>query len=185
MLPEAVKKNAGSIATLAFALAALVAVYFVATGFREREENIRSQNPIVFCRPENVPPDEQTCLYTTHAHLYITVRIFGRERTLPFERGGLENPHTHAQKNKLHWHALVEVDPRTRKAPEDAFTLGGAFDNLGIYFATDGIFERRTGEANPNTGTPSGMTMAVNGEKNGEFGEYVWNDGDRIEIIFE
>lgn len=179
------KPYLGSILMLLFVLAAFGALYYVATFFREAEEQVRSENPVVFCQPENAPLAEQQCWFTTHTHVYVTIRVFGKERPLPFEKGDLSRHHTHSQENKIHWHTLVEVDPITKQVPEEERTLGKVFDDMGIYFAPDGVFDHRVGETNPQTGQSAELQMFVNGEPNDQFREYVRKDKDRIDIIFE
>lgn len=179
------KPYLGSILMLLFVVAAFGALYYVAKFFQGEEEQVRSEKPIIFCQPENAPPEEQQCWFTTHIHVYPTVRVFGKERPLPFEKGDLSKHHTHSQENKIHWHKLVEVDPVTKGVPEEEFKLGKVFDDMGIYFTQDGVFDHRVGEINPQTGQPAELKMLVNGEPNDQFREYGWKDKDRIDIIFE
>lgn len=179
------KKYFGSVATILFVLVAFLAIYYIATFFRGQEEKVRSENPIVFCQPENAPPENQKCFFTTHIHTYIAIKVFGEKKPLRFEHGDLARHHTHSQPNKIHWHKLVEVNPQTKKVSDSEFMLGKIFDDLGIYFNRDGIFEYRNGQLNPKTGQPAQLKVLINGKENTEFREYVWQDKDKIEIIFE
>ena len=179
------KKYFGSIITIIFVVGAFIAIYYTAVFFRGEEEKVRSENPIVFCQPENAPPEDQKCFFTTHIHIYITIKVFGEDKPLRFEHGDLTKSHTHSQTDKIHWHTLVEVDPKTKKAPDSEFKLGKVFDDINIYFDSDGVFDYRNGSINPTTNKPATLKMYINGKENTEFRDYVWKDKDRIEVIFE
>lgn len=184
-MSPAYRRAIGSLLTVAFVLVGFVALYATARYFRAREEGVRSENPIVFCNPQNVPPEQQKCFFTSHLHVFPEITVFGEKRPLPFEKGDLTKHHTHAQLNKVHWHALLEVDPLTKEPPEAEFTLGRVFDDFGIYFAEDGILDHRVGETNPQTGQPATLRVLVNGEPNDQFRDAVWKDHDRVEVILE
>lgn len=179
------KKLLGNILTVLFVIGAFVAIYYTATFFKEKDESVRSENPLSFCQPANAPPEEQKCFFTTHIHLHLAIKIFGKVKPLPFEKGDLTQGHTHSQNDEIHWHALVEVDPITKNVPDSEFALGKVFDSFGIPFSPSGIFSYRNGSINPTTGKPAELKMFVNGEENTEFRDYIWRDGDKIEIVFE
>jgi hypothetical protein len=180
-----IRNHFGSIITICFVLVAFFAIYYTAVYFRGEEEKVRSENPIIFCQPIDEIPENQKCFFTTHIHTYITIKIFGEEKPLHFEHGDLANHHTHSQANKIHWHTLVEVDPITKKIPDSEFKLGKLFDDMDIYFDKDGILEYRNNQINPNTGEEAKIRLLVNSKENLDFGDYIWEDKDVIEIIFE
>lgn len=128
-------------------------------------EKAQSEKPIVICNPPNVSPEQQTCNWT--AHIHATVKLFsgGKEIPVKFEEGVLEGQHTHSETNKLHWHGLIPVDPKTKEV-----TDWSALEVQKII--TD--FNLSQG------GTPK---FIVNGKE--VESSYIWQDGDTIEIHYE
>ncbi len=166
-----------------------ISLFYVASYFREQEEEIRSENPITFCQPPKAPPEEQKCYFTTHIHFFPTMKIFGEEKTLPFEHGTLEKFHTHYEENKVHWHALIPINPIT-KQPLENLTLGELFDDLGIPFDDGRIYEFESGMLNPATSQPAKLVVFIEGEEKEIENprDYVLNlklAHRKIEIIFE
>lgn len=119
------KNKLFNILILIFAVALFIGAFYMTSVLREREEKIRSESPITFC----VRKDE--CFFTTHIHYHITLIENSRERTLPFELGPLERFHTHFEKNKVHWHAQIPVDPETKKFLE-TLTLADLIKDLNL-----------------------------------------------------
>ena len=148
--------------------------------FREKEEQVRAKNPITFC------PSEQECFFTTHIHVNLDISVFGIENTLNFENGPLESFHTHSQRNKLHWHGLLPVDPETRQAKEFP-TLGQVFEGMEIPFSNDGVLAYKNGYINPKTVQPAQLKVFVDGEQIENPDKYVLDlkEHQRIEVVFE
>ncbi len=84
---------------------------------------------------------------------------------MKFEEGELEGQHTHSEPNKLHWHGLIPVDPKTKEV-----TDWSALEVQKI--VTD--FKLSRGR------TPK---FIVNGKEVPS--TYIWKDGDVIEIRYE
>lgn len=97
----------------------------MASVLRQREERIRSESPITFCL------NEEECFFTTHIHYHITLIENGREKTLTFEKGPLERFHTHFEKNKVHWHGLLPVNPEGKEFLEQ-LTLSDMLKDLEL-----------------------------------------------------
>lgn len=176
-----------NIAIFILVITLFISLFYVASYFREKEEEIRSENPITFCQPLKSPSEGQKCYFTTHIHFFPTIKIFGEERTIPFEYGPLDGFHTHFEKNKAHWHALLPVDS-VAKQPLKNLTLGELFDDMGIPFSNDRIYEFESGMLNPKTGQPAKLTVFIDGEKIENPRDYVLNlkhEHKKIEIIFE
>lgn len=57
--------------------------------------------------------DAQTCLKTVHVHADIVPDLCGTLVTLPRESGPLNGLHTHKEKNYLHFHDRISLDPAT------------------------------------------------------------------------
>ncbi len=127
-------------------------------------ENAQSEKPMVICSPQDAPADQQKCYWT--AHIHTTVKIFSKGKEIPigFEQGILEKGHTHAQKNKLHWHGLIPADPKTKEFDKTAFRIDKIPGDLNISLP----------------GTPR---FIVNDKQ--EDGSYLWQDGDKVEIYYE
>ena len=157
-----------------------IGLFYMSSYFREKEEQVRAENPITFC------PSEQECFFTTHIHYLVSIKIFGQEQTLGFEEGALESFHTHSQKNKVHWHALLQADSTTRQ-PEEFPTLGKLFESMNVPFSNEGIFEYKNGEPNPKTSKPAQLKVFVNGEQIENPEKYVLDlkEEQRIEVVFE
>lgn len=127
------KNKLSNILILVFVAVLFVGVFYMTSILREREEKIRSESPIVFCVPPQAQPENQECFFTTHVHYHITLIENGTEKTLPFENGPLERFHTHFEKNKVHWHSLMPVDPETKEHLE-TLALADVLKDLNLPF---------------------------------------------------
>lgn len=128
-------------------------------------EKVQSEKPIVICQPQNVPPSEQKCFWTAHTHA--AVKAFKGDTEIPigFEKGTLEEEHTHAEADTLHWHGLIPVDPISKEVKDwSALRVGNVPGDLKLSVA----------------GTPK---FIVNGKEVEP--SYIWQDGDAIEIHYE
>ena len=164
---------------------AAVSGFFWLANFFGSGEKTQSEKPLVICQPpaspklqrgeQNAPPEQpssaeatagrQECFWT--AHIHATVRIFksGKEIPVKFEEGKLEGQHTHSQPNKLHWHGLIPVDPKTKEVTD--------WSMLEVQkIVTDFKLAQE--------GTPK---FIVNNNKVDP--SYIWKDGDTIEIRYE
>jgi|GEM_PF-3770794 len=183
MLFKWLKKYWGNLLLIAFAIGGIIAAFSIANFFKTEEQGVRSQKPIIFCQPQNAPPERQKCFFTTHVDTYLTIKIWGEEKNLPFEKGNLTKAHTHAGRNKIHWHSLIPVDPATRK-PERDLTLGEIADDLFIPFDTDRIFDFKNGDAGPG-GLPGTLTVLVDGRPNGDYRNFILTGEQHISLIFD
>ncbi len=107
-------KKLPHIVLLCVVIAAIYGFFFLATHFGTGE-NVRSEEPIVICQPQEAPLEQQRCVWTAHRHFLLHVFEGTKEWPLPFEHGDLQGMHTHAEKQKMHWHGLIPVDPLTKK----------------------------------------------------------------------
>ncbi|MBS3059899.1 MAG: hypothetical protein J4432_00110 [DPANN group archaeon] len=133
--------------------------------------------PVVVCA-------EGTCYMTMHIHSEITARVCGEAFAFGLETGELNESHTHKESGVVHWHDRLEVNPETQ-VPYDWGTLRlvNFFENLGLTFNSTTFDGYSNGDACPD-GSPGVLKMTVNGIPNSEFGNYVWADGDVIQIEF-
>ncbi len=124
------------------------------------------------------------CIKTFHIHADISIELCGKKVSLPLEHGPLEGPHTHKERNKLHFHERLPYDPATGRIMETKpLQLGTFMNEFDIRFNDNCIGEYCNGmECLP--GSPGNVRMFVNEQPNTEFNQYVWKDGDKIKITF-
>ncbi len=109
-----------------------------------------------------------------HWHSTLHIKIKGSEFAIPagIGLGAVHNPiHTHDPDNVIH----LEFNGIVRK--ED-LAVRNFFKVWGKDFSKDSILGNKTGDG----GT---VKMLVNDKENMEFENYLMQDGDKIEIIYE
>lgn len=138
--------------------------FFWLANFLGSGEKAQSEKPLVICNPPNVSAEQQKCNWT--AHIHATVKVFKQEKETPvsFEEGELEGQHTHSEPNKLHWHGLIPVDPKTKEV-----TDWSALEVQKI--VTDF-----------NLSQEGKLKFTVNDKEVDS--SYIWQDGDTIEIRY-
>ena len=163
-----------NITPLVFIIAAVIGFFWIAS-FLGSGEKVQSEKPLVICQPQNALPDQsssaeatagkQKCFWTAHIHAH--VQVFKNEKELPvrFEEGKLEGQHTHSEPNKLHWHGLIPVDPKTKEVTDWS------------------ALEVRQFVAHINLSQEGALKFIVNGKEVEP--SYIWKDGDTIEIRYE
>lgn len=128
---------------------------------------------------------EGKCIKTFHIHAHITIELCGNKVSLPLEHGSLEGPHTHKQRNLIHFHERLPYDQASGKllntTPLQLGTFMSAFD---IKFNDHCVREYCNGNPCPD-GKPGTIRMFVNKQPNTEFDQYVWKDKDDILITFD
>ncbi|MBI2195614.1 MAG: hypothetical protein HYU48_01045 [Candidatus Levybacteria bacterium] len=115
----------------------------------------------------------KVCELAQHIHADIGVSICGENINFSKEKGG-SGQHTHKELNKIHWEARIKVDKETRKPLDPTPMMLKSF------------FEEMEQEIPQScNGEKAVTTVAVNGVKT-ELGlNYVWADGDIIEVVVE
>ncbi len=109
-----------------------------------------------------------------HWHATLHIKINGAEISIPqgIGLGAVHNPiHTHDPDNVIH----LEFDGVVKK--ED-LALKNFFKVWDKDFSRESVLGNKTGEG----GT---VKMFVNGKENSEFENYLMQDGDKIEIVYE
>lgn len=153
-----------SFLTLICIISAII-LFFVIAHYFGSAESVRSEKPIVICIPHDALIQKQQCFWTAHIHAMVKVFKNNKEEPIGYEQGKLEDVHTHAEKNKLHWHGLIAVDKKTRQVQDwSAFRIDTIPKALGISI-----------QGNPR--------FIVNGQQQDP--SYIWHDGDNIEIYYE
>ncbi|MBI4176098.1 MAG: GAP family protein [Candidatus Aenigmarchaeota archaeon] len=130
-----------------------------------------------------VSPEE--CYWTAHVHTEVDVEICGEDIRLPIETGRLDRPHTHEEKNLIHWHDRLPMDPATKRILNtEPLTLGAFFDELQVPLSETQVMDKENGDLCPN-GQPGTLKAFVNGAPAEDIREYVWKDGDKVAIVFD
>lgn len=110
-----------------------------------------------------------------HWHANLSINIFGEPQDIPAGIGLEKLPH-----KPLHTHdrdGVIHMEFAGLVKKED-IKLGQFFEILGKTFNRDCIFDKCFGEEGQ-------LKMLVNSKENFEFENYVMQDEDKIEIIFE
>jgi hypothetical protein len=124
------------------------------------------------------------CDLAVHYHSQLEMGICGEEYNLPLEAGDLGKQHTHKEKDKLHFHALIKTDKSGTEILEpEKLRLGGLFEQLNIPFTKDCFADKCSGDL--CNGRNGKLTVEVNGVPNEGASDYSWRDGDEIKIYFE
>lgn len=129
--------------------------------------------------------NDGTCIWTAHIHAYFPIMICGEEYRLPIEHGPLDDPHSHEEKNIVHWHDKLPYDPETQSILDTKpLTVGAFFDSIDVNFSENQIAQKRNGDQCAK-GESGAVKMFVNGKHNNQFRDYIWRDKDVILIIFD
>lgn len=173
-----------NILILLFVLAAAtIFISYLATHFTG-ETGVKSDQGLTFCEPENAPADKQKCYFTAHWHAHFDINICDQKKILPFEIGDLQKAHTHVETNKLHWHGLLPVDPKTEQITDHSqLQLKSVFAELKIPISDNGIYEYKNGDKCPD-GRTGNLVVTINGQQKQDFLDYEVKDKDKIETKF-
>lgn len=153
-----------SIVIIILVIAAITGFFWIAK-FLGSGEGVESEKPAVICKPQNAPPESQECLWTAHIHAEVKVFKNGNEIPVRFEQGELEGQHTHSEPNKLHWHGLIPVDPKTKEVTDwSALAVQKVVTDFKLSQEGAPKFIANNKEVDPS---------------------YIWKDGDSIEIRYE
>jgi len=124
------------------------------------------------------------CFWAAHIHAEIHASVCGEEIKFGLEKGSLSGTHTHKERGKVHFHERLPVDPETKEVIDfELVTMDSFFKSLGIIYNTDCLGDKCT--ADLCNGELGELIMTVNGKVNNDLNEYIWKDGDEIEILFK
>ena len=130
-------------------------------------------------------PKTGECIWTAHVHAFVPILICDKEFRLPIEVGKLQNPHTHEEKNIIHWHDKLPYDKTTNMITNlEPLTLGAFFDSIDVEFSEKSIDGKTNGDLCPNN-KAGDLKVFVNGKLNTQYGNYIWKDKDVISIFFD
>lgn len=122
-------------------------------------------------------PDKTICTLSQHIHADIEVNVCGEDITFEREKGLTTEMHTHKERNYMHWHDQIKIDPITQEVlPEerDRITVQAFLNQMEFTFPT----------SCPGNPKPT-LTMMVNEVENEQRLQYVWVDGDDILIEYK
>ncbi len=145
-------------------IAIVGALIYFAVSFKN---STYEQTGFITCNEQNT-----SCEESKHIHADIAVSICGQSIQFPKEKGDTQKQHTHKERNKIHWHARITVDPITRQYLDSSPRILYAF------------FEQMNTPI-PTTcnGKPATTQIFVNNSP--QTINYVWDDGDAIRVIVD
>jgi len=156
-------------------IAAILIVIFAAYYYLSNTEKVEEYD---VCK-------EGKCVKIFNMHAHIKFDLCGKSIDLPQERGQLDGPNTHKEKNKIHFHSKLPYDPVSGKILNvTPLRLGELMNVIDMRFNDKCVAEYCNGQACPD-GKPGTVRMFVNNQPNTEFDQYVWTDKDEILITFD
>lgn len=123
------------------------------------------------------------CDLAVHWHAQLEMDMCGQTFNLPLEKGDLDKQHTHKERDRLHYHALIKTDEDKTVLEPQKLRVGELFDTLGTRFTKECFGDYCGGDACPD-GHKGNLNVLVNDIAKPEGPDYVWNDGDVIRITF-
>ncbi len=116
----------------------------------------------------------KVCELSQHIHGNIDVTICEEEVNFSKEKGSLGGQHTHKELDLIHWHTSIKVDPATRK-PIDLTPI-----------MLKSFFESMEQEIPQSCNGKAAQTAVMVNDVKTDLGlDYVWEDGDRINVIIQ
>ena len=170
----AVKKKPNSrkrplLSVIIVVLVLIVGGFFVYSALSFKNSNYE-QHGFITCNPENT-----VCEESKHIHAEIEVSLCREDIQFPKEKGDTGKQHTHKERNKIHWHARLSLDPETKTYIDDTpRRLTAFFEQMDMTFPT----------SCPDNPTPQ-LIVRVNNEERPEGLDYVWQEGDDILVRVE
>lgn len=149
---------------LIIALIALLgfSVYSYQTSNQEREGFFACNN------------DGTICELSQHIHADIEMSVCGEKIEFEKEKGNVNLQHTHKETNKIHWHARISVDPKTKEPLDPTPRAIAAFlDQMEYEFP----------KSCSNNQNPI-LDVFINDEPTDPGLNYVWKDGDKITVSY-
>jgi len=128
---------------------------------------------------------EGKCIKTFHVHADISIVLCGKKVMLPLEKGDLAGPHTHKERNYIHFHERLPYEPTSGQLLETLpLTLETFMNEMDMRFNERCVAEYCNGDLCPD-GKAGTVRVFINEQPNTEFGQYIWKDKDEISITFD
>ncbi len=134
-----------------------------------------------------------TCYWSAHIHAEVNIDLCGdTSYRFPVEKGALDGPHTHEERNLIHFHERLRIDENSKEILDtQLLTLGAFFDAMEVPFDNGKVLDKTNGQTCDNQ--LSTVKMFVNKDWNrnslgkpvASFRDYAWEDGDVITVIFD
>lgn len=121
--------------------------------------------------------DQDVCEKSMHIHTKVDVTVCGKPTSLFKETGNLADTHTHKEDDLLHWHDKVKVD-------KDGNTTGGEEDRK-IRSIIDLYLKDNLPRSCTTKGPTGKFKLTVNNIVVEDVENYVWKDGDKLELTYE
>jgi hypothetical protein len=156
---------------LAITLIVIGGVGFLAYSGYKFQTSEQEEEGFFVCNTEGTE-----CELSQHIHADIEVNVCGENVEFGREKGRTDEMHTHKEKNYMHWHARLKVDPETREptgTQKDRTTLQAFLTQMEFEFP----------DSCPNNSEPT-LSVFVNEEPNTQGLNYTWVDGDDVVIDY-
>lgn len=121
--------------------------------------------------------DQEVCEKSMHIHTEVDVTVCGKPTSLFKETGNLADTHTHKEDDLLHWHDKVKVD-------KNGNTTGGEEDRK-IRSIIDLYLKDNLPQSCTTKGPTGKFKLTVNNTIVEDVENYVWKDGDKLELTYE
>ena len=119
--------------------------------------------------------DGKVCELSQHIHSQIEVNVCGEKITFPKQKGRLNKAHTHKERNKIHWHEKMQVDPATREPLDPTpLKISSFLQQMNYEFPN-----KCSDNSNPI------LSVTVNGSIVDKKLDYTWKEGDAIIIEYK
>ena len=165
------KKNKNKLLQLLILILVIAGVGFLAYSGFAYEGSQEEQEGFFICNDEGTE-----CELSQHIHADIEVNVCGEDIVFLRETGRTDEMHTHKEKNYMHWHARLKVDPETREplgSDKSRTTIQAFFNQVEFTLP-----ESCTNNPNPE------LTVTVNEQEVPEGLDYTWFDGDNIVVDY-
>lgn len=167
-------KKKKSSSNVVFKITGAIVVLLIAVGLwysvTQYQSSDEEQTGFLVCNKENT-----ICENSQHIHADIDVQVCGKEIEFGKEKGRTDKQHTHKEKNKIHWHARMRVDPVTKQPLDPTLISVQSFlDQMAYSFPT----------SCPNNPSPT-MKVTINNVQRPEGLQAHWVDGDKIHVIYQ
>lgn len=127
--------------------------------------------------------DSGECFWTAHIHAYFPITICGKEYSLPVEKGALNGPHTHEERNISHWHDRLPYDKSSGKITKtDPLLVSSFFQGIEVSLTNATIADQNVGDT--CNGQPATLKAFVNGKYTPDIINHIWQDKEVISIYF-
>ena len=126
---------------------------------------------------------DQGCDLAVHWHSQLEMSVCGTTFNLPLEKGDLDKQHTHKERDRLHFHALLKSDEDGKVLEPQKLRLGNLFDALGTKFTKECFGGYCNGDSCAG-GNKGNLKVLINDIENTDGPDYNWKDGDVIHITF-